>query len=192
MTLAASGALLAISPGAHANVIQDYVERSQRPVMTPEQALVKLLDARGILYELEELAKTDSNSSQRFEARRLLPGMAKSLRQVGMAAPVLVAEVMGSDARSTVSKEYGGSGTDAAAAKATPVYSAIGQIITISGRTIKKEAQANPQYAETAIQRINDLLAMLPQEKVDEAQQLRKARRQPTLVKRTDVPMNAV
>jgi hypothetical protein len=39
--------------GARANVIQDYVERSQRPVMTTEQALVKLLDARGILYELE-------------------------------------------------------------------------------------------------------------------------------------------
>ena len=38
--------------GARANILQDYVERSQRPEMTPEQALVKLLDARGILYEL--------------------------------------------------------------------------------------------------------------------------------------------
>ena len=40
------------------------------------------------------------------------------------------------------------------------------QIITISGRTIKKEAQASPQYAENAIQKINDLLAMLPQQEV--------------------------
>ena len=40
------------------------------------------------------------------------------------------------------------------------------QIITISGRTIKKEAQASPQYAENAIQKINELLAMLPQQEV--------------------------
>ena len=45
-----------------------------------------------------------------------------------MAAPVLVAEVMGGNAKATVSKEYGGSGTDPAAAKATPVYNAIGQV----------------------------------------------------------------
>ena len=38
---------------AKANVLEDYVERSQRPTMTNEQALVKLLDARGILYELK-------------------------------------------------------------------------------------------------------------------------------------------
>ena len=47
--------------------------------------------------------------------------------QVGMAAPVLVAQVTGSDARSTVSKEYGGKGQEAAA-KANPVYNAIGQV----------------------------------------------------------------
>jgi len=52
----------------------------------------------------------------------------QTIVQVGMAAPVLVAEVMGSDAKATVSKEYGGSATDPAAAKATPVYSAIGQV----------------------------------------------------------------
>ena len=45
-----------------------------------------------------------------------------------MAAPVLVAAVTGSDARSTVSKEYGGKSTDEAAAKANPVYNAIGQV----------------------------------------------------------------
>ena len=86
--------------------------------MTSQQAVVKLLDARGILYELkvslpsfciaaslihdilsickdsegvslvltislkQELAKTDPKSEERFQARKLLPGMAKSLRQV--------------------------------------------------------------------------------------------------------------
>ena len=49
-------------------------------------------------------------------------------RQVGMAAPVLVAAVTGSDARSTISKEYGGKSSDEAAAKANPVYNAIGQV----------------------------------------------------------------
>lgn len=34
-------------------MLEDYVERSQRPTMTSEQAVVKLLDARGILYELK-------------------------------------------------------------------------------------------------------------------------------------------
>lgn len=45
-----------------------------------------------------------------------------------MAAPILVAQVTGSDARSTVSKEYGGKGVDVAAARANPVYNAIGQV----------------------------------------------------------------
>lgn len=45
-----------------------------------------------------------------------------------MAAPVLVATVTGSDARSSISKEYGGRGADAAAARADPVYNAIGQV----------------------------------------------------------------
>ena len=66
------------------------------------------------------------------------------------------------------------------------------QIITISGRTIRKEAQASPDYAENAIIRINDLLDLIPQQKIDEAQELRKARRPKSLVKREDVPLNAV
>lgn len=43
--------------GALANVLQDYVERSQRPEMTPEQAVVMLLDARSVLKELEVSAR---------------------------------------------------------------------------------------------------------------------------------------
>ena len=46
-----------------------------------------------------------------------------------MAAPIIVATVTGSDARSSVSKEYGGKGADALAAKADPVYNAIGQVL---------------------------------------------------------------
>ena len=66
------------------------------------------------------------------------------------------------------------------------------KVITISGRTIKKEAQASPTFAENAISRIDDLLAMIPREQIERAQELRKARRAVLEVKRTDVPMNAV
>ncbi len=36
------------------------------------------------------------------------------------------------------------------------------QVITISGRTIQKQAQASPQYANDALARVDDLLAALP------------------------------
>lgn len=95
---------------ASANIFQDYVERTQRPEVSPDQAVVQLLDARGVLYELrvrpcslplishlqlrcipyilpealvlQDLAKTDKNSDERFRARSLLPGIAKRLREV--------------------------------------------------------------------------------------------------------------
>jgi hypothetical protein len=35
-------------------------------------------------------------------------------------------------------------------------------VITISGRTIQKQAQASPQYANDALARVDDLLAALP------------------------------
>ena len=51
------------------------------------------------------------------------------------------------------------------------------QIVTISGRTIRKEAQASPELAESAIRKIEDLLASLPQEIVERAKELRSQRR---------------
>ncbi len=49
--------------------------------------------------------------------------------------------------------------------------------MTISGRTIRKEAQASPELAESAIRKIEDLLASLPQEVVEKAKELRAQRR---------------
>ena len=51
------------------------------------------------------------------------------------------------------------------------------QVITISGRTIRKEAQASPEFAENAIEKINALLDMLPKEDLERAHEIRKARR---------------
>ncbi len=50
------------------------------------------------------------------------------------------------------------------------------QVITISGRTIRKEAQASPKYAEAAIEAIEKLLAACPQQDLDQAQNMRKFR----------------
>lgn len=52
------------------------------------------------------------------------------------------------------------------------------QVITISGRTIKKEAQASPERAEVAIHRINALLDRLPKDLVARGQEFRQQRRQ--------------
>jgi len=54
------------------------------------------------------------------------------------------------------------------------------QIVTISGRTIRKEAQASPALAESAIRKIEDLLASLPEDVVQKAKELRAQRRAST------------
>ena len=56
------------------------------------------------------------------------------------------------------------------------------QVITISGRTIRKEAQASPKYAEAAIEAIEKLLAACPQQDLDQAQNMRKSRLNVTAV----------
>lgn len=52
------------------------------------------------------------------------------------------------------------------------------QVITISGRTIRKEAQASPDRATIAIAQINSLIAKLPDPLVEKAEAIRKQRRQ--------------
>lgn len=53
------------------------------------------------------------------------------------------------------------------------------QVVTISGRTIRPEAQASPAAAEAAIGHIDALLAILPREQVAAAEAQRAARRAP-------------
>ena len=50
------------------------------------------------------------------------------------------------------------------------------QVITISGRTIRKEAQAAPDRANEAIGHIDDLLTQLPAVDTAKAVAFRKAR----------------
>ncbi|EIE25710.1 hypothetical protein COCSUDRAFT_46344 [Coccomyxa subellipsoidea C-169] len=178
LVLPAAASLVSLFAGsrpARANIVQDLAKGFVRPDLASEEATVVMMDARGTLYELKELAGTSMDSQERFKARRLLPGMAKRLREVGVAAPVLAALVRGAQKESVVSEMYGGAGGERAATD--EVYSAIGDIVTISGRTIRKEAQASPELAESAIRKIEDLLASLPQEVVEKAKELRAQRR---------------
>lgn len=169
--------LLGTEP-AEADLIRDLVKGYIRPEVAADQALVQLMDARGILMELKDLAVTAPNSHERFEARRVLPGMATQLRKVSSAAPVAAALASGTASEATLSYLYGGSAAEGVSelSMAVPVYEAIGRVITISGRTIRKEAQASPKYAETAIMSIEKLLAACPQQDLDRANNMRKSR----------------
>jgi len=160
-----------------ADILQDATRAVVRPGEEVETAVVKLLDARGTLLELRELAATAPNSDERFRARRILPGMAKRLRELGPSVPPLVALTAEGGAEAQLSYEYGGTGGDTSGG-AVPIYIAIGDVITISGRTIKKEAQASPERAEVAIHRINALLDRLPKDLVARGQEFRQQRRQ--------------
>ncbi|KAK9818083.1 hypothetical protein WJX72_006851 [[Myrmecia] bisecta] len=171
--LLAASALLAAGP-AQANVAQEFVKGYMRPEVETDQAVVKLIDARGTLCELKQLAATPMDSRERFEARRLLPGMAKRLREVGPAAPVVISLVSNLDQEASLSEMYGGKGGEQGLADA--VYIAIGQVVTISGRTIRKEAQASPERAEHAIQQIDALLNQLPKNVLSHAEELRSSR----------------
>lgn len=176
----AAAAATVLRPGqpAQADLIRDLVKGYVRPDVAADQALMQLMDARGTLMELKALAATAPNSQERFEARRVLPGMASRLRQVSSAAPVAAALASGTASEATLSYLYGGKAEDGVSelSMAIPVYEAIGRVITISGRTIRKEAQASPKYAEAAISAIEKLLAACPQQDLDQAQNMRKSR----------------
>lgn len=135
-----------------------------------------LMDAKGTLVELQKLADSPEGSQLRFQSRVLLPGMAKRLREVGMAAPIAAALATGTrDKEAELSENYGGAaGTKGGAAD--PVYASIGRVVTISGRTIRYEAQHEPEIAASAIHSIEALLSQIPSDVLDKVQRARAGR----------------
>ncbi len=68
-----------------------------------------MMDASSVLRDIASLASTAQDSQERFEARKLWPGFAKRLRDVGPAAPIIAALVTGAkDSEATLSETYGG------------------------------------------------------------------------------------
>ncbi len=143
------------------------------------------------LHLPQALAKTPQDSEERFRARALWPGYAKRLRDAGPATPVVARIVAGaSDKEETISALYGGkadtpgvslrnarprepsaawpsphpehAGATCAAPQLTDeLYLAFGRVLTISGRTIRPEAQADPEPSQSAQKAVENLLAQV-------------------------------
>jgi len=126
------------------------------------------------------LAVTPVDSAERFAARTLWPGFAKRLRDVGPAAPVVASVASGGDKdkEASLSELYGGTASSDEVAPVDAVYAGIGKVLTISGRTIRPEAQASPEPAESASSAIAAFLKTVPTALLDEAQAFRVKRAQ--------------
>ncbi|GLI62887.1 hypothetical protein VaNZ11_005675 [Volvox africanus] len=162
---------LALQPAA-ADVLRDALRDFTRPDITAKDAVVILLDAQSTLREIQGIAATSQSSQERFRARAVWPAYAKRLRAVAEAAPVVAKLVIGtSDKEETLSEYYGGKAEGTGAADA--VYQGLGRVLTISGRTIRLEAQAAPDVAAGAEWAIDNFLQQVPPLLLAEAQQFR-------------------
>ncbi|KAG2430698.1 hypothetical protein HYH02_013695 [Chlamydomonas schloesseri] len=169
---AAAASLAAPLPAAAGDPVTEFLRGYTRPEVGLQEAVVILMDARSTLKEIQALAATPEDSEERFRARALWPAFAKRLRAVAEAAPVAVAAVTGAaDKEETLGEMYGGKAGGSGAADA--VYAALGAVLTISGRTIRPEAQAGPEAAAAAESAITGFLSKLPASLVDEAQAFR-------------------
>jgi len=157
---------------AEADVL-DLVRNVVRPQneYTPTEAVVVLMDARSTLREVKALASTPPDSEERFKGRSQWPGFATRLRPSGPATPIVASLSSGGDREETIGQMYGGKAGEPGVVD--KVYLSLGKVLTISGRTIRKEAQASPEPAAEAEAAIDDFLRTVPQDILDEAQAFR-------------------
>eukprot|EP00775_Hariotina_reticulata_P001524 gene1524-1862_t len=161
---------------AFANPLEDVARQLTRPSdITPLDAAVALLDARSTLRDMQPLVASALDSKDRFDGRKLWPAYAKWLRPVGPSAPVAAALIGGTDTEATLSAEYGGTGS-LTSSPVDAVYISLGRVLTISGRTIRDEAQVSVKLIKDAESAIDDVITKLPKDLVQTAQQFRAAR----------------
>lgn len=129
--------------------------------------------------QIEQIASSQPDSDIRLRTRALLPGMAKRLRAVGAAAPAVAALAANSSEEAVVSSTYGGTAApsdSAAAAAVDAVFAVLGsQILDLGGKLRNEvlDSEQGPPRLREAVATIDGLLALLPQQTVAEAQQLR-------------------
>nr|BCL66119.1 hypothetical protein [Volvox africanus] len=175
MTVLVGAPGLVLPPPAAADSFVDALRAFARPDVSVKDALVILLDAKSTLREIQGIAATPADSQERIHARAFWPSYAKRLRAVAEAAPVVARVVTGaSDKEETLSKYYGGKAQSTGVADT--VYQGLGCVLTISGRTIKAEAQATPDVAAWAEQVLDQFLQQVPNSLLAEAQQFRRER----------------
>uniref|UniRef100_A0A061QNS6 Uncharacterized protein n=1 Tax=Tetraselmis sp. GSL018 TaxID=582737 RepID=A0A061QNS6_9CHLO len=162
---------------ARAVSARDLVKGFLRPsTVSPDDAIVQLLDARGTALELQMLANTPKDSRERFEARSSLPGMAAALRKVQDAAPTALQLII-EDVESSIGSRYGGDATAGEQSALDAVYSSVGRVLTISGRTIRAEAlEEGSTLSGAAAARLDEFLSLLPASALGKAQAFREAR----------------
>ncbi|GMH35848.1 hypothetical protein BSKO_03716 [Bryopsis sp. KO-2023] len=164
-------------PATKANLLQDFTKVIARPDVDDATALVMLLDARGVLLEVNALALTPRDSDLRKEYNSFLPGMARRLRDVGRAAPALAASLTGVTKDGTLSDAYGGdAGAEEGSGLVDPIFIAVGKVLTSSGRGIERAALVLPELSENAVSAINTFLDKVPKEQIDKAQEFRQSR----------------
>ncbi|XP_075265979.1 uncharacterized protein LOC142358469 [Convolutriloba macropyga] len=170
--------LQANSPSKAEAAGRDLVKAVLRPqALSPEDALVQLLDARGTSLELQMLADTPLDSKERFEARAILPGMATALRKVQDAAPSALT-LINDDVEANLGSRYGGNAEAGEKGVLDDVYISIGRVLTLSGRTIRADAiEPGSQLTSKAASSLDSLIALLPADVVETAQERRRARR---------------
>ncbi|KAG2492626.1 hypothetical protein HYH03_009042 [Edaphochlamys debaryana] len=137
-----------------------------------QDAIVILMDARSTLRTIQSIAATPLDSEERFRARAFWPAYAKRLRAVAGAAPVAGAAALGvSDKAEAMGVPFGGKAEGAGLVD--PVFVSLGRVLTISGRTITAEAQAEPGPAKAAEEAVEGVLSKVPQPLLDAAQAFR-------------------
>ena len=96
--------------------------------------------------------------------------------QVQDAAPSALS-LIGSDAEASLGSRYGGDAGEEIGEELGAVYKGVGQVLTISGRTIKAEAiEEGVTICGDAASAIDVFLGLLPSEAIDQAMERRRKR----------------
>lgn len=161
---------------AHAGVAEDLLKAQLRPEVDTIDAVVKLLDARGALVAIKDIAELPAKSEGRVASWRYVPAYARRLREVGKAAPVVGALVTGAAGKeAAVSEQFGG---DAGATSIVdPLFMSVGQVLNYSGLGVRDEALATPEASRLALAAIEDLLGKVPAAIMSAAREKRAAGR---------------
>eukprot|EP01023_Acetabularia_acetabulum_P065244 TRINITY_DN8616_c0_g1_i4.p1 TRINITY_DN8616_c0_g1~~TRINITY_DN8616_c0_g1_i4.p1 ORF type:complete len:255 (-),score=39.02 TRINITY_DN8616_c0_g1_i4:277-942(-) len=155
------GLILGEQFSAEASVLQDLGRKYIREAeILPEDAVQQLIKAQNTLKNLKMIAEIPQQSDLRRKYEAYYPGMAKQLRQLESVAPVVV-NASNKQGEDNLSVKYGGNVSDGKGV-VDSLFEALGEVLTISGRTIKDEARTNPAVVQNALDELEIIIKMVP------------------------------